>query len=452
MEVAKILVGATSGIAQSRLRIPAGAAGLTVSVIFTDAVWDTLTKTVVFRGTGSRIAEFDGKTAVIPWEVLAEPGARVYFGVYGTDSESGVALPLIEVDIGITERASDPQADPGTDPTLPIWAQLQADVEQLKQSGGGSGTPGAPGADGGFYTPGVTQPEKNKIQFAFTPSKADMPAVAPVQVELPAADLTPELKTALVNYYTHVMPNFDDANGLAYINAILTALGAENRVEPEEPDEPVVPDEPETPVVTLTGISATYSGGDVAVGTALTDLTGIEVIATYSDGSVEVVTGYTLSGTIAEGNNTITVSYGGKTATFTVTGVAESADLAIAMSERTSVGSGGVAYSGDSTDTEQLLKGNVGHGWTSEKVFENDTAVHVVLTVSGTTYTNFVAGSAADAVAENDLILYHAVKFGGAAWKNSGDFEIDVTVKAGFRLGVFGSHSCEHVTVSATEV
>ena len=75
--------------------------------------------------------------------------------------------------------------------------------------------------------------------------------------------------------------------------------------------------------MTLTSISATYSGGDVAVGTALTDLTGIVVTATYSDGSTASVTGYTLSGEIAEGSNTITVTYEGKTATFTVTGVAE---------------------------------------------------------------------------------------------------------------------------------
>lgn len=92
----------------------------------------------------------------------------------------------------------------------------------------------------------------------------------------------------------------------------------------EEPDTPVEPDEPNEPEVTLTSISAVYSGGDVAVGTALTYLTGIVVTAHYSDGTSKAVTGYTLSGTIAEGSNTITVSYEGKTATFTVTGVAES--------------------------------------------------------------------------------------------------------------------------------
>lgn len=78
------------------------------------------------------------------------------------------------------------------------------------------------------------------------------------------------------------------------------------------------------PAVTLSSISATYSGGDVAVGTAVTDLAGVVVTAHYSDGSTENVTEYTLSGTIAEGSNTVTVSYGGKTTTFTVTGVAES--------------------------------------------------------------------------------------------------------------------------------
>lgn len=71
----------------------------------------------------------------------------------------------------------------------------------------------------------------------------------------------------------------------------------------------------------LTSISATYSGGSVPVGTAVSALTGVVVTAHYSDGSTAVVTGYTLSGTIAEGSNTVTVSYGGMTATITVVGI-----------------------------------------------------------------------------------------------------------------------------------
>ena len=76
--------------------------------------------------------------------------------------------------------------------------------------------------------------------------------------------------------------------------------------------------------LTLTSISATYDGGDVSVGTALSDLTGIVVTAHYSDGSSATVTGYTLDGTIAEGENTVTVIYGGKMTEFVVVGVAES--------------------------------------------------------------------------------------------------------------------------------
>ena len=98
--------------------------------------------------------------------------------------------------------------------------------------------------------------------------------------------------------------------------------------------------------VTLTSISATYDGGDVAVGTAVTDLTGIVVTAHYSDGSTETVTGYTLSGTIAEGSNTITVTYQGKTATFTVTGVAESGGEETGVSNETTW-TDGVTYTYD---------------------------------------------------------------------------------------------------------
>lgn len=78
---------------------------------------------------------------------------------------------------------------------------------------------------------------------------------------------------------------------------------------------------------TITGISATYSGGNVTAGTSVNELTGIVVTAIYSDGSKQTVTGYTLSGTIAEGSNTITVTYEGMTTTFTVTGVAEEVTL-----------------------------------------------------------------------------------------------------------------------------
>lgn len=112
---------------------------------------------------------------------------------------------------------------------------------------------------------------------------------------------------------------FTKDNVSAEYTAFKTAFGiADSGGGDGDPDEPVTPD------VTLTSISATYSGGDVVVGTAVTELTGIVVTAHYSDGSSATVTGYTLDGTIAEGENTVTVIYGGKMTEFVVVGVSES--------------------------------------------------------------------------------------------------------------------------------
>lgn len=139
MEIARIEVGRTTGTCTRRGRIPAGIVGASVQVSFTDPVWHNLIKTVVFRGKETRIAEFDGAVAVIPHEVVAEPGGTLYFGIFGHDPDSDLQIPLIEVRLGITEAATDANADPGTDPTLPIWAQLQQEIEEIKQQGPGSG-------------------------------------------------------------------------------------------------------------------------------------------------------------------------------------------------------------------------------------------------------------------------------------------------------------------------
>lgn len=78
----------------------------------------------------------------------------------------------------------------------------------------------------------------------------------------------------------------------------------------------------------LTGITVSYSGGNVPAGTTLDQLTGITATAIYSDGTAETVTDYTLSGTLTAGqSNTVTVTYQGKTATFLVTVEAESAEV-----------------------------------------------------------------------------------------------------------------------------
>lgn len=75
------------------------------------------------------------------------------------------------------------------------------------------------------------------------------------------------------------------------------------------------------PPAGLASISAVYTqSGPVYTTDDLNSLKAdLVVTASYEDSTTQTVTAYTLSGTLTEGTSTITVSYGGKTTTFTVT-------------------------------------------------------------------------------------------------------------------------------------
>ena len=98
---------------------------------------------------------------------------------------------------------------------------------------------------------------------------------------------------------------------------------------------------------TLTGLSVSYTGGTVAAGTTLAQLTEV-VKATYSDGTTSAAltkgTDYTLSGTLTAGQaNTVTVTgagtYAGLSATFSVTVEAASSNVSITYDTTMSRGS-----------------------------------------------------------------------------------------------------------------
>ena len=136
-------------------------------------------------------------------------------------------------------------------------------------------------------------------------------------------------------------------------------------------------------VVTLSSISVTYDGGDVAVGTAVTALNGVVVTAIYSDGSTEIATGYTISGIIAEGQNTVTVTYQGKTATFTVTGVAESSGGETGVSNE-STWTDGVAYTFNPVNDTYIESNGAEtayNTWSSSPYLYCDGASQLVFTV-----------------------------------------------------------------------
>ena len=269
--------------------LTAGMAGIPVTITF-DHSWDGLIKNLVCKSepescpivnTTRTIINVEN-SAFVAHEVMRE-GRLLYLGVEGYRADGELIFPTTWAKCGVIHSSTDSQADPSADPTLPIWAQLQTDLNDIREQ---------------ILT------EDQLVSL-----------------------MEPHLKNGFTEAHIAALDGMfkvcaftkDDVS--AEYAAFCTAFGIEGGDLPDVPDVPDEPDEPVDPEVTLTGISAAYSGGNVAVGTALDDLTGLVVTAHYSDGTSQTVTGYTLSGEIAEGENTITVSYSGMTTTFTVTGI-----------------------------------------------------------------------------------------------------------------------------------
>lgn len=109
--------------------------------------------------------------------------------------------------------------------------------------------------------------------------------------------LTDDVKQALLDWCAHTA--FTDQNGQTYYDNLMNALHP------------------------IQSIAAVYTQSGTVYDTDSLDSlkTDLVVTATYEDGtSAEIpAADYTLSGTLTAGTTTITVSYGGKTATFDVT-------------------------------------------------------------------------------------------------------------------------------------
>ena len=110
--------------------------------------------------------------------------------------------------------------------------------------------------------------------------------------------LSEEAKTALLNCFENAA--WTNIDGQAYYDALYSALYSS---------------------ASLTSISATYTQSGTVYDTDTLDSLKSDLVVTahYDDSTTQTLTAYTLSGTLETGTSTITVSYGGFTATFTVT-------------------------------------------------------------------------------------------------------------------------------------
>ena len=109
--------------------------------------------------------------------------------------------------------------------------------------------------------------------------------------------LTADVKQALLDCFENVA--WTTADGQDYYDALEDAL---------------------YPPADLVSISAVYTQSGTVYNTDTLDSlkTDLVVTALHDDSTIETVTTYTLSGTLAVGTSTITVTYGGKTTTFNV--------------------------------------------------------------------------------------------------------------------------------------
>ena len=106
-----------------------GTGGLTVQLSFSPE-WEALSKTAVFRANGRtmdcvRIQE----RATVPWELLKNPGCRLWVGVYGTNEDGTVQIPTAWADLGVIVPGADPSGDESAAPSLPVWEQLSGEME-----------------------------------------------------------------------------------------------------------------------------------------------------------------------------------------------------------------------------------------------------------------------------------------------------------------------------------
>lgn len=129
MLVARITVAGSQIRAQKLMPITSGMVGARVEVSF-DEAWEGFSKVFVWNHWNQTIDDMEASGS-IPAEVLDRPGGWLRLGVYGT--KDGRALPTMWVTLGSVESGADPSGDESANPALPVWAQLLADMEELRK-------------------------------------------------------------------------------------------------------------------------------------------------------------------------------------------------------------------------------------------------------------------------------------------------------------------------------
>ena len=114
--------------------------GLPVAIEY-DEAWDGLTKNLVCRCSrnGSSGEEYRSilnveNTTIVAHEVM-QAGMLLYLGVEGYKADGTLVIPTVWAMCGAIEKGANTGEDLSADPTLPVWAQLQTEIDQISQNG-----------------------------------------------------------------------------------------------------------------------------------------------------------------------------------------------------------------------------------------------------------------------------------------------------------------------------
>lgn len=198
------------------------------------------------------------------------------------------------------------------------------------------------------YTPSILEQYLEQIRQYSASAEESAQEAQEIVDSIAGKGLTEDFKQALLQLAQKVA--YIDDQGQTYYQALYDAL---------------------YPPVGLNSISALFQPGSTVIydSMSLDDLKQyLTVTASYSDGTIESLenTDYTLSGSMEAGQQTITVSYGGKTTTFSVTVIERVVSSITAVFTQGSA----VIYDTDSLDTlKQYLVVTANYsGGTSETV------------------------------------------------------------------------------------
>lgn len=122
-----------SAICTRTERLTSGMVGLQCEFVF-DGAWDGLAKMAVFTaGNEKRDVLLTGTICDVPPEVMRKPGYQLVIGVYGTNADGTLVIPTCYAMCGGIGPGADPSGDESTDPTLPVWGQMQGMIGDLSQ-------------------------------------------------------------------------------------------------------------------------------------------------------------------------------------------------------------------------------------------------------------------------------------------------------------------------------